>query len=67
MLTVASDGQIFHGAFQDNRMQVKGKLYSAEAGYTATLKVEGRFEDGVLIGRGSWDQYGMTFEAKRAE
>jgi hypothetical protein len=49
-------------------MVVEGKLYSAEAGYTGALKVEGTLgEDGTLKGRGSWDQYPMTFTAKRSE
>ena len=67
-LTVESDGQTFKGTFKSNRMVVEGRLYSAEAGYTATLKVEGTLEpDGTLKGRGTWDQYGMTFTATRAE
>ena len=67
-LTVESDGQVFKGTFKSNRMVVEGRLYSAEAGYTATLKVEGTLDpDGTLKGRGSWDQYAMTFTAKRAE
>lgn len=67
-LTVESDGQVLKGTFRANRMVVEGKLYSAEAGYTGALKVEGTLgEDGTLKGRGSWDQYPMTFTAKRSE
>ena len=67
-LTIVTDGQVFKGTFKDNRMVVEGKLYSAEAGYTATLKIEGTLApDGTLNGRGTWDQYAMTFTGKRAD
>lgn len=66
-VTAESEGQTLRGTFSDGRLQVEGKFYSAEAGYSSTLKVEGRLEDGVLKGSGSWDQYGMTFTAKPAE
>lgn len=66
-VTAESEGQTLRGTFSDGRLQVEGKFYSAEAGYSSTLKVEGRLEGGVLKGSGSWDQYGMTFTAKPAE
>ena len=67
-ITVESKGEVFKGAFKDDRLVVEGKLYSAEAGYSAQLKVEGVLqEDGGLKGRGTWDQYAMTFTAKRVK
>lgn len=66
-LTIQSEGQKFAGTLKDGQFQVEGQLYAAEAGYTAMLKVEGRLEGDVLKGRGTWDQYAMTFTAKRAE
>ena len=67
-ITVESDGNVFKGTFKAGRMVVEGRLYSAEAGYTAQLKVEGvLLEDGGLKGRGTWDQYPMTFTAERAK
>ena len=67
-IEVESDGQVFKGTFKGKRMTVEGRFYASEAGYAATLKVEGTLEvDGTLKGRASWDQYGMTFTAKRAK
>ena len=67
-LTVKADGQTFNGKITDSSFQVEGKLYSAEAGYTSTLKVDGTLqEDGTMKGRGTWDVYAMTFTAKRSE
>ncbi len=66
-LSVVSDGSKFEGTFTGNRMVIKGSLYSIEAGYGARLEVDGQLEDGVLKGKGTWDQYSMTFEAHRSE
>lgn len=67
-ITVESEGTVFNGTFKSDRMVVEGRLYSAEAGYAAELKVEGVLqEDGTLKGNGTWDVYAMTFTAKRAE
>ncbi len=66
-LTVKSAAGQFKGAFKDNRLVVQGSLYSAEAGYSATLKVEGTYANREMTGSGSWDQYAMTFKAKRIE
>lgn len=67
-ITVESEGNVFMGTLKAGRMVVEGRLYSAEAGYTAQLKVEGTLQkDGGLKGRGTWDQYAMTFTAERAK
>ncbi len=64
---VIQDGQPLNGKLEGDRMTVEGRLNSHEAGYSATLKVVGELKDGKLSGRGSWDQYGMTFTATRAD
>ena len=66
-VSVTTDGQKLEGTFKDGRLELSGKLYSSEAGYSAELKVEGTLENGQLKGRGSWDAYGMTFSGERAE
>ncbi len=67
-LTVEFDDNVLKGTFKAKRMEVKGKLYAAEAGYSADFTVEGTVqEDGTLKGSGAWDLYPMTFTAKRAE
>lgn len=66
-VSVTTDGQKLEGAFKDGRLELSGKFYSAEAGYSAELKIEGTLDNGQLKGKGSWDAYGMTFTGKRAE
>ncbi|MDE0110430.1 MAG: hypothetical protein OXN96_21715 [Bryobacterales bacterium] len=66
-LSVTTDGHKLEGTFKDGRLEVSGKFYSSEAGYSAELKVEATLENGQLKGRGSWDAYGMTFSGKRAQ
>lgn len=66
-VSVTTDGQELEGTLQDGRLELSGKFYSSEAGYSAELKVEGTLENGQLKGRGSWDAYGMTFSGERAE
>lgn len=64
---VTTDGHKLEGTFKDGRLELSGKLYSSEAGYSAELKLEGKLENGQLKGRGSWDAYGMTFSGERAK
>lgn len=66
-VSVTTDGQELEGTFKDGRLELSGKFYSSEAGYSSELKVEGTLENGQLKGRGRWDAYGMTFSGKRAE
>ena len=66
-VTLEFAGNEFQGTFKDGRLEFSGNFYSAEAGYSAVLKVEGRLTDGQLSGNGTWDQYAMTFTATRAE
>ncbi len=65
-ITVETGGVTLQGEFKDNRFTVEGRFYSAEAGYSATLKVSGSLEGGELKGSGSWDQYAMTFTGRRS-
>ena len=66
-LTVETNGQVFEGTLKGDQIVVEGELYSGEAGYSATLKIEGTFKGEELRGKGTWDQYAMTFTGKRAE
>lgn len=66
-ITVEVDGNQYKGTFAENEFSFEGKFYSAEAGYSSTLKVKGRLEGDVLKGSGTWDAYSMTFEAKRSQ
>ncbi len=59
------DGQSLSGTLDGDKMIVEGNLNSPEAGYSANLRVEGTLQDGKLAGKGTWDQYAMTFTATR--
>jgi len=58
---------VLKGAYQDGKLELKGKLYSSEAGYTAELRITGKLEDDQIAGDAIWDTYQMSFTAKRAE
>lgn len=66
-VTVKTGGAVLEGVFKDNRITVAGEFYAAEAGYSAPLKIEGSLEGDELKGKGSWDQYAMTFTAARSQ
>ena len=66
-VTVDTDGSKLTGTIKDNQFAVEGSFYSAEAGYNAPLKVSGSLEGDALNGKGSWDQYSMSFTASRAK
>lgn len=66
-LTIKTDGQVLKGTIVGEQINLEGKLYAAEAGYSSTLKVNATVSDGKLKGRGTWDQYGMTFTGTREE
>lgn len=66
VLTVRLNGQELTGSVDGDTFRFEGQYRAAEAGYASMLKVEGMHQaDGTLTGRGTWDQYGMTFTAKR--
>jgi len=57
---------VLTGAYQDGKLELKGKVYSAEGGYSAELKITGKVEGDQIAGTAVWDTYEMTFTAKRA-
>ncbi len=66
-VTVETGGSKLSGTIKDSQFAVEGSFYSAEAGYDAPLKVSGTLEGDELKGKGSWDQYAMTFTASRSK
>lgn len=74
-LTLTSDGEAVKavmgetelaGTYKDGLLALSGEHYASEAGYTATVKLEGRLEDGKLKGQWWWSEYASTFEATRS-
>lgn len=55
------------GTYQDGKLELRGKVYSSEGGYTAELRITGKVENDQITGTAVWDTYQMTFEAKRAK
>ncbi len=55
------------GAFRDGKLEMEGKHYSSEAGYSAVLKFTGVVNSGKITGKGLWDSYHLTFTAARAD
>jgi len=55
------------GTWKDGVLLLEGEHYAAEAGYTDTLKLEGRLVEGELRGESSWGQYVSTFVGTRPE
>ena len=55
------------GAFKEGTLELKGVIYSPDAGYESTLTVTGELEGETLTGKWVWDIYTSTFTAKRAE
>lgn len=66
-VTVDTDGSKLIGTLKGNQFAVEGSFYSAEAGYNAPLKVSGTLDGDELKGKGSWDQYSMSFTASQAK
>jgi len=74
-LTLTIDGEAvralmgeteLEGTYKDGKLELTGEHHSSEAGYTATVKLEGRLEDGKLKGNWQWSEYASTFEATRS-
>lgn len=55
------------GSIKETAFELSGKLYSAEAGATDVLKIDGRVEGERLTGKASWGAHPMTFTAVRAK
>ena len=66
-LTAKTDQQTLSGSIKDDAFQLSGNLYSAEAGSTDVMKVEGKVDGPRLIGKGSWGAHPMTFTAVRVD
>ena len=66
-IKVEMHGQVFEGTVADNRIVFEGRYHASEAGYSSTIKVEGTLDGGVITGRGTWAEYGMTFVARRPD
>jgi hypothetical protein len=55
------------GTYRNSEFQVEAKdYYSGEAGYSADLILEGKFEGDEITGKWSFDVYSGTFSAKRS-
>lgn len=54
------------GTYEDGLLELSGEHHAGEAGYTATVKLEGRLVDGKLEGSWQWSEYASTFEATRS-
>lgn len=75
-LTVVTDGEEVKarleetelvGTYKDGTLVLEGTHYSPEAGYSDTLKLEGRLAEGELRGESAWGQYVSTFVGTRPE
>ena len=66
-VTGKHDEEVYKGTFKDGQLEISGKHYASEAGYSSTLSISGEFEGKELKGKGSWDTYSLTFVAKRVE
>lgn len=66
-IKVEMHDQQFKGTVVDDRIVFEGTYHSSEAGYTSSIKVEGTLDGGVITGRGTWAEYGMTFVARRPD
>lgn len=66
-LTVNQEGQIMTGTIEHDRITLEGKFYATEAGYSATVRLQGSVEGEEIKGKGDWDQYQLAFVGRRAE
>jgi hypothetical protein len=46
---------------------MSGEIYSAEGGYSATLRVVGKVKGDTIKGSATWGLFEMSFTAKRSE
>ena len=53
------------GTFKDNTLALSFPLASAEAGFTATLAIDGTLENDALKGTWKFGDYGGTFTAAK--
>jgi len=55
------------GSFLDGTLLLEGDFYVADAGYSAPLKINGKVDGDKIGGDATWDAYGVSFTATRAE
>jgi hypothetical protein len=58
---------VLRGSYQDEKLELKGNVYSSEAGYTGELRITGKLEKDQISGTAVWDTYQMTFTATRSQ
>jgi hypothetical protein len=75
-LEVSTDGEAatatmgeteLRGTYTAGVLVLEGEHHAAEAGYSNTLKLEGRLAEGELRGESSWGEHGSTFVGTRTE
>lgn len=55
------------GTFTDGKLDLSFPMDSAEAGFSATMKIKGKVDGAELVGEWEFGQYSGTWRAKRAE
>jgi hypothetical protein len=55
------------GTLKGDNVEVRGTVYSPEAGSDGEFKLSGKLEAGKLSGSASWGEHPVTFTATRAE
>jgi len=55
------------GTFKGGLLELSGEHYAADAGYTSTLTIKGRVENGELKGEWVWSEYSSVFAGTRPE
>lgn len=75
-ITIESDGEavtakvaedVIKGTFSGGVLKLEGKVYSAQEGYSATMKLSGKLDASQLSGGIIWDTYDVTFTATKAD
>ena len=66
-IRVEMNDHVFEGTVGENRIVFEGDYHASGAGFSATVKVEGLLDGGVITGRGTWAEYLMTFTARRPD
>jgi hypothetical protein len=64
-VTATLDEAELTGTHADGAFELSGEYYAADAGYSATVTLEGRLEDGELRGDWAWSEYGSVFVGTR--
>lgn len=63
---VATAGEhTFNGTFRNGNLRLAGDYYVEEAGFSAELDMEMRYEDNQLRGSATWDQFSARATGSR--